>query len=331
MFKIPVVKNCPITRASLGRITMPQWLIADIVGTLERERGQEWLILLHGQRSADGMEVVIESVTVPQDQKRHSVEVELGDGDRVDDVIGVLHSHHSMSARFSPTDDTKLNPRFDVSIVVSENLVDDESTWLGFSYQAEGGVKLPCGAKGRIEFALVPEEVEDWPVTHSFGYGVSKNTDLGDCAKISYSEEDCDKWHVNRFAACQQLPTETVQRAYAFGKGTDDLHKLLPPPVKNKVIYGGWRPPSLESKTLLLDDGGLSDDVWAGYDKCDNCQFYEPISELEKRGQALLCADCASFFLDSVEPIIAGSPWEDDVEWEGREVQLLVKEYGGLS
>lgn len=334
MFKIPVVKNCPVTRASQGRVTLPPWLIADIVGTLEREKGQEWLILLHGSRSEDGFEVVINSITIPKDQKRHSVEVELGDGDKVDDVIGVLHSHHSMSARFSTTDDTKLNPRFDISIVVSENLVDDESTWLGFSYEAEGGVKLPCGAKGRIGFVIQPEGVEDWPL-NSDPVRVIEHVsgDLGDCCH-RVGGEASGRYIVSEYGKCGFTDESVRERWAVFGQGTDDISKALPPPVPRTVTYGGWKPktateqlPGYASTINIQEDKGWDNfDRWV---KCDNCGFYEMPEDMEALGAAIVCKDCIILFEPELEPIVAGSPYEEDVEWAGREAQLLVKEYGG--
>ena len=337
MFKTQVVKNCPVTRASQGRLTLPPWLIADIVGTLEREKGQEWLIFLHGTRSEDGFEVAIDRITIPQDQKRHSTEVEVGDSDKIEDVLGVLHSHHSMSAKFSHTDDTKLNPRFDISIVVSENLVDDESTWLGFSYEAEGGVRLPCGAKGRVSFFIQPKGVEDWPLQYDPVIDVDEGDhSLGDCCNILMGESERGRFYVDEWPKCELVPTETHLNWAVLGRGTEDIHKALPKPVSNRVIYGGWKSqtPTTELPGYASTVNAQEDKGWDNFDrriKCDNCGFYEMPEDMEAYGAAILCKDCISIFEPELEPIIAGSPYEEDVEWEERWAQLLAKEYGGNS
>jgi proteasome lid subunit RPN8/RPN11 len=342
MFKTQVVKNCPVTRASQGRVILPPWLIADIVGTLEREKGQEWLIFLHGSRSEDGFEVVIDRITIPQDQKRHSTEVEVGDSDKIEDVLGVLHSHHSMKAQFSHTDDTKLNPRFDISIVVSENLPYEESTWLGFSYEAEGGVKLPCGAKGRVPFFIQPEGVDDWPLDQSPRVD-SEDGDLGDCCNVQSTyplievdgKQVEDRYHWISRGKCDMTSAETQPAWKMFGSGTEDIHKALPKPIPNRAIYGGWKPQtpttelpgyaSTEPKLLSDDDSG-----WDNQIKCSNCGFYEHWDDLELIGSSMLCERCLLWATEPLEPIQAGGHMVDEeVEWEERWAQLLIKEYGG--
>src|ERR1044071_7753837 len=146
MFKVSNVKSCPVTKESRGVITMTATQIAMIAGAVRDKI--EWIVLLGGERSADGYEVKISKIVVPK-QRRDAAHADLEEIDLPEDIVGVMHSHHTMGAWFSKTDDEDLNPRFATSIVVA--IAENN---LGFSYKATGKVQLPCGATGVIDFVL---------------------------------------------------------------------------------------------------------------------------------------------------------------------------------
>jgi len=81
----------------------------------------EWLMYLEGSVDHESQSIVVEDLVIPDKQyvtgvNVNSVEYTWAEGR---DIIGVIHSHHSMGAFFSGTDDAYINQNHDVSIVVS--------------------------------------------------------------------------------------------------------------------------------------------------------------------------------------------------------------------
>lgn len=352
MFEQKTVTNCPITAGSLGRVIIPPILLAELVGTLDREAEEEWLVLLHGQREEGGLTYKVERITVPPNQLRHSSEVELSEMVEEADLIGVLHSHHSMGAFFSGTDKTKLNPKYDLSIVISSRLEKDEHKVLGFSYEAEGGVKLPCGVNGRIKFVIEPEGVEDWPVWITRGFKADpKFQGLGDCSKAKVKREDDTAFYetVTTTPTCQLGLQPIVVRGpkiAAFGRGGDAISKLLPAPVSP---FKGWqyqssgtakvvdkrrhRQPDAENyygnfySSVEYDPGDIET-----RQECCWCKSWEPVSELYDCDGELFCNDCYEYLVEwqklEAEPIVAAG-LDLDIEWAGRKGELQEKYWGG--
>lgn len=185
---IKVVSSCPVVKASKGVMEFPPELVAAIAGAVLDKI--EWMVLLLGERSEDGFQVKVTGFRVPQ-QRRTSNDVSMtepmeADGSTIgEDVVGVLHSHHSLGAFFSHTDNTELNPQFKSSIVVSQG----STTALGFKYKAEGKVVLPCGSVGKVDFQLVITGTR-WTaevVREHDGKG-----GFGDCEHVTESVEKTD-------------------------------------------------------------------------------------------------------------------------------------------
>lgn len=146
-FTVTTVKRCPVTENSAGVVRMAPELIATIAGAVRDDI--EWIALLVGKRSEDGLEVEVTDFLIPK-QHRSAAEAQLIEMDLPDNVVGVMHSHHTMGAFFSGTDTSELNPRFPLSIVVAVS----STSSFGFSYQAEGKMVLPCGSVGQVAFTI---------------------------------------------------------------------------------------------------------------------------------------------------------------------------------
>lgn len=191
-FKIETVKRCPVVKASCGVITMAPGLINQIAGAVRDK--VEWIVLMNGTRSDDGYEVNVQRFTVPP-QYRNWGHAEMAELELAADVVGVMHSHHSMGAFFSGTDDKHLNPRFASSIVVAISRNN-----LGFEYKACGKVILPCGAVGeevpfRLQVAGVERFAEE--VVRATHEGTVPS--LGDCS--NYTDTDGEYTYVEQ-ASC---------------------------------------------------------------------------------------------------------------------------------
>lgn len=103
----------------------------------------EWLAYLVGVVDHKTHRVTVEDLVIPDSQQVTTASVynveytwgQLPDG-KV--IIGVIHSHHTMGAFFSGTDDAYINQNHDVSIVVA--------TAKGREIKSQIRVKVPCGA-----------------------------------------------------------------------------------------------------------------------------------------------------------------------------------------
>lgn len=229
-FEIPIVKTCPYALGSKGVISIPTNIIGQLAYAVREEKNVEWAILLHGERSENGLEVRIKGISVPGDQRRSTTKVKLPERVFESDVVGVLHSHHGMGARFSSTDDDELNPFFPASIVISSLISSEEGRLLGFEYEAEGRVKLPCGTLGIVEFTVLPEGVEDWP----FKWVPKMSADttavgLGDCKNWKAGEGE-NRYRFSMEAACG-LAEDTERAKFAvFGMVKEGIVEELPQP-----------------------------------------------------------------------------------------------------
>lgn len=238
MFEIPVVKDCPVTRASKGRVRIQKWILAEILRTMQEETGKEWALWLEGKRSKDGLDIQITKCSVPP-QHRSGSNVKIPTMEIPNDVIGVLHSHHAMGAFFSGTDNEEFNTRYALSIVISTQFSKGELpwTWFGFKYKAEGRVTLPCGSLGIVPFIVEPlEEIEGWPRLHTLEMNLTdpeaQKKGLGDCLNIVPSESDRPLFQGLK-AACGIQSSLVVPKVGIFGLGTGNIAKLLPTPVGN--------------------------------------------------------------------------------------------------
>lgn len=340
MFNLKVVQNCPVTRASQGRVTMPQWLLAELVGTLDREKGQEWLILLTGFRSPDGMDIQVTGTSVPSDQKRTPTHVHIdpivyggsvvGQEHLTERIIGALHSHNEMSAVFSGTDDKDINQKFEVSIVISSRITDDESTWLGFSYDAVGKVKLPCGSLGMVNFRLVPEGVEDWPLKVESYFDVDEDTSSGDCGNVIYDKGIRGNFYQSMWLKCEQVPTEQVPKYAVFGGGEGEMAAMLPPPSKPLVVRGGWRGHEDIAKAYV--DEEFEEVAHTKGIECECCGAKKQSYILV--GQDIVCKECVPLWKDSLvsdrQPLSEAAwiaDWDEDRAWQERWAEVY--ERGG--
>lgn len=227
-FKVETVESCPVTRGSSGVMTMTAEQIAMIAGAVRDKI--EWMVLLHGERSADGYEVSVQRFTVPV-QYRTAGDVELAqDITLPPDCVGVMHSHHRMGAFFSTTDDNELNPRFPSSIVVAI-----ANNNLGFNYRACGKVMLPCGAMGLVDFELAVAGVERFAAEAVRGQHDAvlladtkdKDGGLKGCPRRTYVAHPTDTYLAVDQTECGLTVGEVIQRPLVFGMDGSELLKAV--------------------------------------------------------------------------------------------------------
>lgn len=137
---IKIIQNC-------GHMTIPEYLIRfsqlahEKIECLKRSYPSlEWLAYLEGKVDHETREVVVEDLIIPDSQVvtgGHVGEVEYG-WNEGKQICGVIHSHNTMGAFFSGTDDAYINQNHDVSVCVS--------TARGREICAQVRVKTPCGS-----------------------------------------------------------------------------------------------------------------------------------------------------------------------------------------
>jgi proteasome lid subunit RPN8/RPN11 len=182
MLGIQVVHNCPYTQSGQGVMHISHRVLAIMAGAVQDD--DEWMAFLIGKRRTDGLEIHVTDLRVPEQYRDHgsceTVKVE----PLPEDVVGVVHSHHTMGAFFSNTDVTKLNPRFPTSIVIAQLKQGStaEEKLLGFNYKAEGRAPLPCKSIGVVDFTVQPDPmVPEWPVQVQAKYEAPADTTLHYC------------------------------------------------------------------------------------------------------------------------------------------------------
>jgi proteasome lid subunit RPN8/RPN11 len=231
LFEIKVIESCPVTKANVGRMRIQTQLLGEIAGTLKKQIGLEWGAILTGTRSKDGLQVDVTGMLVPKNQIRSAGNVEFPKMVLREDVVGVIHSHHSMGAFFSGTDYASFNNKFPSSIVVSSKVDENnpQEVWLGFSYLAVGQVILPCGNLGSIPFHLEPlEKVPGWVVMDEPKIKIDvKVTDMGDCDKSESQPVNTPLW-ASHTALCGVKHLGRVRNAFGLGKGA--INEALPAP-----------------------------------------------------------------------------------------------------
>lgn len=221
MFTVQRVHDCPHTKGN-GVVRITPEVLTQLSGAVWEK--DEWAVILTGERSADGKNVTVSGMRLPEQTRSHA-DVEVGDTTLYANDVAVLHSHNTYGPFFSQTDEDKLNPRFPLSIVISSRGAGGH--YLGFTYKATGKVKLPCGSWGEMDFFIQPTEGPEI-VQESFE---AQGTKLGDC--INKREISGDQYYAGWEAACG-IKDEGF-RVAAFG-AQQELYDLIHAiPV---VVYG---------------------------------------------------------------------------------------------
>lgn len=321
MFKIKVIDDCPVTRGSSGLITFDKDAIAMIAGAVRDQ--DEWAVFLNGTRSEDGFVVTVDRLTVPV-QVRGGADVEIPEQTIADDVVGVMHSHHRMGAFFSGTDTGQLNPRFPSSVVVAI-----AANNLGFSYQAEGKVILPCGAIGKVDFQLgvrdvdarfMPEVIRGSEIEKPATQWRAAVPDLGECDRYEVVDGD---WTEEVKAVCG---VQLVQdRPAVFGLAGEGLMATINQMATRRTYLIGKGKGSKKGKggknglVKLERPGNALDQVGTFGDNAVGNQFVKGGCDgvgCDARGVLLkffkvtrdwLCKDC---YADYVKMDEAGADWQ---------------------
>lgn len=183
MFEIKVVESCPYSRGSQAMVHIPHDILAEFAGAVHKD-DLEWLALLKGKRSKDGMVTYVEKLVIPP-QYRHASICGL-DGEMAIDpeIVGVVHSHHSFGAFFSNIDVTTFNTRFPLSIVIARVKKwrpRPGSELFGFEYEAEARTILPCNDLGITKVFIVPSPLPPNWCMPTKAVSASDHGGLGDC------------------------------------------------------------------------------------------------------------------------------------------------------
>jgi hypothetical protein len=155
---IKIIQNCGHMHIPHYQIRFNQ-LAHEKIEVLKRSYPTlEWLAYLEGKVDHATHEVTITDLIIPDSQVvtgGHVGEVEYG-WNEGREICGVIHSHNTMGAFFSGTDDAYINQNHDVSICVS--------TARGREICGQVRVKTPCGSyiiNSDVSFTVDHEKVLD--------------------------------------------------------------------------------------------------------------------------------------------------------------------------
>lgn len=332
MFKRTIVKSCPVVKASRAVMRVPADLVREWNGLLRAEKDCEWLGLLTGTRSQDGLLVEIDGMIIPQNQERSAAAATLPEGPEPDGVVGVIHSHHHMGARFSGIDWSTLNNRFWSSIVISyalDGVEDTERWWMGFDYEAVAQIKLPCGALGMVEVEVevtgAPDDMFDSKeiIQPSRIKGLTVD-DPGDCPNTKI--EIIDQWRAKWMTGCGLEVGDASPIQGALGETTALLPELPAPKVWSPAPYKGGG----KDYTVIDKRGGVSRLTTAEEKELDTLAEM-PIHEMTDAQFERWCELDDKQWDTQGQKAWAGEQWpEEDAAWAAyRETYFDLQREGG--
>lgn len=251
---VETVYRCPVARKSVGVLVIPPDILGALAGAVEDK--WEWLGLFRGRTERRGLVGIVEELLIPEMQKRDgstcSIDESLMEPADREGIIGVIHSHHRMQAKFSPTDLGKegLCTQYPISLVISTSYphnndkLRDEAEALGFAYELVMRPRAECGAFLKVQGKIVPQGYDDW-----FFGTEPEIPDVGIDGKITLSAadlEDCeryvlagasDRYYRQRVANCGCVETAKHIRKMIFGRdGSQILAGLPEPTIKPTVV-----------------------------------------------------------------------------------------------
>jgi len=99
---------------------------------------QEWLAYLVG-RISDKANIFVEDISIPPHKEAHGASAEAEPFHQPEHCVGIIHSHHSMGAFHSGTDQAYVDKTYPVSITVARNGSHE------LTYDAVSYTKTLCG------------------------------------------------------------------------------------------------------------------------------------------------------------------------------------------
>jgi len=125
LVRAPTVYLEPVVRQKIGIL-------------MEEYPHQEWLAYLTGRMSEKG-NIFVEDMIVPPHKEVSGASAEAEPQHQPSNCVGIIHSHHSMGAFHSGTDQAYVDKNYPVSITVARNGVNE------LTYDAVSYVRTPCG------------------------------------------------------------------------------------------------------------------------------------------------------------------------------------------
>jgi hypothetical protein len=285
MLIIPSVKGCPVCTASVGIIEFSTELIAELAEAVLDPL--EWAIILHGERTSPTSARVTHWSVPPQTRAKATVEIL--EHVYTDDVIGVLHSHNDMQARFSSRDISELNPLYPISVVIGQFKLRPNAKQpipppleqlFGWDYSAVGKIPLPCGELGEVTFLVRPYDADDgrqfeeWdcdgkvfnPITEALNPAKLDPTKLvHSCSK--FEREPGEGFTEVVRTACGIVSNPTAATAY-FGYShtlADEIDSLKPPKIEAaNYSFGDWSRELTEFQQtgMIVSASNVTDDAF---------------------------------------------------------------------
>lgn len=270
---VETVYKCPVARHTTGVLIIPPVIIGALAGAVEDR--WEWLALFRGRTEQRGLVGIVEELLVPPMQKRDtgtcSIDESLMIPEDREGIIGVVHSHHNMQAKFSHTDLGKggLCQQYPISLVIStsyppnQGKLREEAEAFGFAYELVMRPRAECGAFLKVHGKIVPEGYDDWlfgvepelPDKGENGMYNLQAPDLEDCQRFVQTESS-DRYYRQRMGNCGCIETTKHIRKMIFGRDGSDILDALPEPTKpvvhDKRSHAGYNAVSKGGQQMKL-------------------------------------------------------------------------------
>jgi hypothetical protein len=259
MIEIQKVVSCPVVKTTVGLIEIVPMVIGQLAGAVWDK--SEWMTIGLGERHEGGLRVVITDLWTPPKQTRNGCHVRPYRGDEpteeerfpdwvLERMVCGIHSHNSMSAKFSGSFNSKgdggdlssdgICSHYASSIVIATpRHTNSESRLLGFEYDAIVYHDLTCGELGASYAKVMPHGVEGWPFSHKImrSNAKAKLESLGDCPNASRYKTG---QFTNKLVAICGLETISSYKPSAFGEDGEPILSQLPAPnsqVPGVAVY----------------------------------------------------------------------------------------------
>lgn len=332
---IETVYRCPVAVKTVGVLVIPPAIIGALAGAVEDK--WEWLALFRGRTEQNGLVGIVEELLVPEMQIRDGSTCSIDERlmapeDRVG-IIGVVHSHHSMSAKFSPTDLGKggLCTQYPISLVISttypynNKALLEEAQAFGFAYELVMRPRADCGAYLKVHGKIVPEGYDDWlygtepeiPARSANGDYNLVAPDLEDCQRFSLGG-DSDRYYRQRIGNCGCVETTKHIRKMIFGRNGDDIIDALPEPdikpPKNNKSHAGYNAVSKGGQQMKLlgpvkdseninpyDEGPTDEELSKWKQILDDADAYDAIAAADTLETPIITAEIVAKYKEKNE------------------------------
>lgn len=283
-----MVSKCEIYESTPTNVAISPAVYIKISKLMAKYPNHEWLAYLVGKKHSDNNFLVTDLLIPKQEQSTATVDLDPAEQIDLSQVIGTIHSHHSMGAFFSGTDEKFIVPNHPVAIITSNH-----------GWTCKVRTPLPCG---HFTAGFATLDIKE-SITINDLNGFLKTADEKITVKtyVAPATTSINKWKREGDVTTYQCqlcaayyPISDVHWQYGswLCSECDKYLKQLPERVKDDFVREISAGATIEGATdKLLKDKG---DQKEGFVKvaCSVCGKTIPLKESLLLNGIDICADC---------------------------------------